>query len=68
MRPRHWFLVSVFLLALLIAGCTPEVTPWIPTATPQEVVDAAMPAAADDHSEDLGVPDVRYTLLTGGGT
>ncbi|TFH35003.1 MAG: nitrite reductase, copper-containing, partial [Anaerolineales bacterium] len=46
----------------------PEVTPWIPTATPQEVVDAAMPAAADDHSEDLGVPDVRYTLLTGGGT
>ncbi len=84
MDSRKLLLVVIGIIALLLAGCAPEVTPWIPTATPQEAeheeaqpADQAMgegeehddeQAHADENSEDLGEPDVRYTLITGGGT
>jgi nitrite reductase (NO-forming) len=73
MRPRNWFLAAVLLSSLLIAGCAPEVTPWVQTTTPQEapLQDAAMSNAdhaSGDQGEALGEPDVRYTLVTGGGT
>ena len=71
MRHRKILFITTVLLALLAAGCAPEATPWIPTATPQD--GGADPTPAEqmpsaEHSEDLGEPDVRYTLITGGGT
>jgi nitrite reductase (NO-forming) len=81
MRLKYLLFGMLLLLALLITGCAPEVTPWIPTETPEEVVHDEMEeavhdemseedehASSDEHSEDLGEPDVRYTLVTGGGT
>jgi nitrite reductase (NO-forming) len=64
--------VLLLLVGSLISGCSPEATPWIPTETPQDAVhDEPLeedPMAAADHSEDLGEPDIQYTLITGGGT
>lgn len=69
MRPRTWFFTATLLLSLLAAGCAPEVTPWVPTPTPQDTaISDADHASSGDHNEELDQPDVRYTLITGGGT
>ena len=73
---RTFAIVLLLISGVLISGCAPEATPWIPTETPQEAdhedIDADEHnddhATSDDHSDDLGEPDVRFTLLTGGGT
>lgn len=77
MQHRNWFLVTTLILVFVLSACSPEATPWMPTATPADGEQSEeKPAEADSHEnavsgdqgEDLGEPDVQYTLITGGGT
>lgn len=81
MRRSHWYITLAALFVLVLSACSPEATPWIPTATPEQVEHEERLSdehegdghedehtVSDGQGEDLGEADVEYTLVTGGGT
>lgn len=65
---RLRYLTIVFLVpALVIAACSPEATPWLPTPTSEPAGKSEDQVIPVSQSGAASEPDVRYTLLTGAG-